>query len=551
MQIRNGKIHVTQGQNIVYGTGVDWSGVDEGDLFVTLGGHNGIYWVNSINTAVSPAQITLNTPYTGPTISSGAATAGNYAIHQDFTPNKKLPLLNAGDIETAAVYSRAMQILDQGLASVESGGAGSSGGISIEQTAHGFVAGSAIYHNGTIYTLCFGDSISTAIPDGIVSEVIDANNFKLVTSGQFTSSYEFTSGSGKYFGPGDQANVDPDASNLVASDSAQATVFVPVVKAIGSSPGAGTFVGLVTNIGGSQTGTFSGSGSPGIVPDPASGYTGSRFLREDGTWQSLSLGAGTVNYDTLKLGIAENLDHSDPSWDENFWDAWINDTHEDDNEKSIYWALMNLYHRMVDQEARGSIVRHVTLSGDFVSQTFGYKIVQWEVPSLITKIKVDAYSGAHLVTNDNVQYGFFVSSIITVTPSEILTFHLPNLPVIFSGSGSPLFGGNNRFTTTVAQPHLEVLRGSVSLLKVPGVPSGEGRDSSFKAYQDNLTSPVFHGVSTEEVTTIEHAPIPLNWGGSIATYAPVRGSGARGARPIIIEERSASAGMVRIEYIGN
>lgn len=53
----------------------------------------------------------------------------------------------------------------------------------ITQTAHGFIAEDVLYHNGTIYAKAKADSATTSDVVGIVSAVIDANNFTLTTSG--------------------------------------------------------------------------------------------------------------------------------------------------------------------------------------------------------------------------------------------------------------------------------------------------------------------------------------------------------------------------------
>lgn len=545
MQIRNGKIYVANGATTVYGVGVDWSNVEAGDIFVVLGS-SAFYWVNSVNTGVTPAELTLNTPYLGDTISSGAATNGNYAVHQDFTPNKKLPLLNAGDIETATIFSRAMQILDNGLAAVESGGAGSSGGITVNQTAHGFVAGSAVRFDGANYTLCFGDTLAQAIADGIVSEVIDTDSFKLLTSGTFESSYNLTNGSGKTFGPGDQANVSPDSNNLVASDSAAATVFVPIVRAIGSSSGATTQTGLITNIGGSNANTFSGAGTAGLVPDPVSGYTGSRYLREDGTWQSITIGANTVNYDSLLLGTEENESPIHEDWDNNFWHAWLNGDPEDENEKSIYWAIRNTYERLLLQEAVGTVIREKVFSGGYSTNPATVTTTTWTVPSGISKVKVRAHSGTHFTRIENgvSMRGYYSSAILTVVPAEVLTITLPNLPVsVNPPSQSGLTG--QLLANQVARPHLTIERaGAVTMLLVPGAPGGIYL-RQVTGYAGGQSTPLFHATDAEEISSAEFASAPVDWGNVIYPW----GGSSNGQYSTPAE--TFAPGAVKLEWLGS
>jgi hypothetical protein len=49
---------------------------------------------------------------------------------------------------------------------------------------------------------------------------------------------------------------------------------------------------------------FAGSNNPGIVPNPATGYTGTRVLREDGTWVAPSGGGGS------QTPILSNIDYA-------------------------------------------------------------------------------------------------------------------------------------------------------------------------------------------------------------------------------------------------
>lgn len=551
MQIRNGKIYVANGSTTVYGVGVDWSNVEAGDIFVVLGS-SAFYWVNAVDTGVTPATITLNTPYVGDTITSGAATNGNYAVHQDFTPNKKLPLLNAGDIETATIFSRAMQILDNGLAAVESGGAGSSGGITVNQTAHGFVAGSAVRFDGDEYTLCFGDTLTQAIADGIVSEVIDVDSFKLLTSGAFESSYNFTNGSGKTFGPGDQANVSPDSNNLVASDSAAATVFVPIVRAIGASSGATTQTGLITNIGGSNANTFAGAGTAGLVPDPGSA-TG-KFLRDDGTWQTITIGANTVNYDSLLLGTAENADPAHADWDANFWDAWLNGDPEDNNEKSIYWAIRNTYERLLLQESVGTVIREKVFSGIYSTNPATVTTTTWTVPSGITKVKVRAHSGTHLsyLGRGLSMPGFLVVAVLTVVPAEVLTITLPNLPVLINPPNAGSL--NNLAENQVARPHLTIERsGAVTMLLVPGAPGGRGVGNNVTGYQGGQSTPIFHATDGEEISSREYAPAPVDWGNLTFPYGGSSGTSGGQATGFSYPTPAEvyAPGAVKLEWLGS
>ena len=65
-------------------------------------------------------------------------------------------------------------------------GSGSTLTKNITQAAHGFAVGNLVYLNGAIYTLALATSVVTAEVVGIITSIIDANNFVLTTSGYIT-----------------------------------------------------------------------------------------------------------------------------------------------------------------------------------------------------------------------------------------------------------------------------------------------------------------------------------------------------------------------------
>ncbi|GEM_PF-3793346 len=104
MQYRTGTVTVTNGSNVVAGTGTAWLGqVEDGDLFF-VAGDNVVYEVSSVP---ANGSLTLSTPYEG----VGAAGA-SYAISRDFTPLCGFPYPDANDIGTALLFRRAMMALD-------------------------------------------------------------------------------------------------------------------------------------------------------------------------------------------------------------------------------------------------------------------------------------------------------------------------------------------------------------------------------------------------------------------------------------------------------
>lgn len=111
-QYKIGTASVTNGSQVVTGTGTSWlAEITAGDEF-TLPGSGIWYTVGSID---SDNQITLNAAYTGAT-----AADQSYTIVRDFT-DSGIPYPEPGDIDTAAIFKRAMFLLQTLL---DAGGAG-------------------------------------------------------------------------------------------------------------------------------------------------------------------------------------------------------------------------------------------------------------------------------------------------------------------------------------------------------------------------------------------------------------------------------------------
>lgn len=103
-QYKTGTVAVTNGSQTVTGTGTSWlAEITVGDLFIVVG-DNVSYQVAAV---VSDTEITLNANYAGTT-----GSALSYVIARDFTPLRNIPIINRGDLETATIYARAMQIID-------------------------------------------------------------------------------------------------------------------------------------------------------------------------------------------------------------------------------------------------------------------------------------------------------------------------------------------------------------------------------------------------------------------------------------------------------
>ena len=105
-QVRIGTVDVTNGSQVVSGSGTNWlSSVSANDLFI-IQGESVIYRIASV---ASDTQLSLSSNYVGVT-----ATALPYVVHIDFTTSG-IPLMQDGDIETVSIYNLAVVSLEQGL----------------------------------------------------------------------------------------------------------------------------------------------------------------------------------------------------------------------------------------------------------------------------------------------------------------------------------------------------------------------------------------------------------------------------------------------------
>ena len=112
-QIKTGTVQVQNGSAVVTGVAVTgWDDILPGAIFAVVG-LDQTYQVNTVDYASVPPTLMLATPYAGATNVSPEGVA--YCITNDFTPNFKIPLLARGDLETASIFSRAMQKLDAAI----------------------------------------------------------------------------------------------------------------------------------------------------------------------------------------------------------------------------------------------------------------------------------------------------------------------------------------------------------------------------------------------------------------------------------------------------
>jgi len=103
-QYRVGTVSVENGSATVTGDITEWlSEVVPGAMF-TVRGSGVTYTVSGV---VSATELTLSAPYGGLT-----ASGAYYIIARNFTPNADIPLIAAGDVETATLVSEAFKRID-------------------------------------------------------------------------------------------------------------------------------------------------------------------------------------------------------------------------------------------------------------------------------------------------------------------------------------------------------------------------------------------------------------------------------------------------------
>jgi hypothetical protein len=325
MQISGGTITLVEDSSVVTGDAVDWSQVLPGNYLIV---NAIIHEIISVNLVADPPELHLVETWKLPDL----VDTPSYVIARDFTKIQSLPLINAGDLEAAALLSRALNKIDTLL-----GTAGSTTNETlINQTGHGFVVGNALRYDAATphWKMASSGDPDFATIVGVVSTYVDANYFKIKTEGLISGIYyvttPLTAGATYYL----KDITTPGAVNITKELLTEVgPVTVPLLMAIG--PDSGYLLNLAT----AQSGFF-GLDTPGIVPGPPS-VDGDTFLRDDGTWVS-----GTVGDDSLDLS---HLAKPDPlvDWPTGVnWDDWLNNV----GTLSIWSHMNNLNKRTGDLE---------------------------------------------------------------------------------------------------------------------------------------------------------------------------------------------------------
>ena len=194
MQYTTGTVQVTLASNAVVGTGTLFlANVAAGDIF-TIRGSNVWYDVGAV---VSDTSLTLSANYAG-----ASGTGSNYAISRSFSPEMSIPYIEQGDVETAAVFKRAILDIETLLASrlVKS----VAGGTDVTLTAR--EARSRIVELTGLLTA----SINLIVPAKIKDWIIYNN-----TTGAFTLTVKPSAGAGIVVGQTKRASLYSDGTNVV------------------------------------------------------------------------------------------------------------------------------------------------------------------------------------------------------------------------------------------------------------------------------------------------------------------------------------------------
>lgn len=365
MQITSGTVSLTNGSPIVVGSGVDWSLVNTSSIIIVSGVPYAIQAVDAEND-----ELTLSADWAGTT-----ASGVSYVIVRDFTTNHSLPMLNPGDLEAAAIFSRAMTLIDKLLATI--GGAspgGASAEVLISKTGHGFLVGNVLTQDATGWVLAASATSTKRTPLCVVSEVVDVDSFRVRFTGEITSITgvsSMTAGTIYYLrnapdaGGGGYYNIVPEG------DANIGTIAIPVLLA------TDTDAGFILTMPSVKSGTF-GEGVDGMVPGFGASDAGK--VLKTGGWSTGGVANNEVAAEHLKA--TGSVD----------WDAFAAQTVG----TSILQHILDLQERTEAVEAAqtegylkhsNSLVIHSAVSG-IVDVTTGYKY-DWSFPDGITSVFVN------------------------------------------------------------------------------------------------------------------------------------------------------------------
>lgn len=448
MQIKTGKCSITTGTTLVTSNvDSDWSQVKIGCLFVVLG-RSQIYFVNSdavfdatLNSSAGGWKFNINVNYQQATVS-----VGDYAVVRDFSFNYSIPLLSSGDVETASLFTRAMQILDQKLKeTADAGGGGPGSPTTYTKVGHNFVVGSLVYVDSSdVFQLASSaDDVKSKFV-GMVSSV-SGDDFTLQTDGQITGIIQTLSAGSVYY----LKNVQTP-QNLTSNTTTDITLKIPILVA--TSTNSGIFFGGASA--GALTMTGATSSVPGIggsTPTPAAG-TQAKFLRGDATW-------ATAVPDTAAL-LFKHLAQT-PAFLTSDWAAI-------DPTDSIYNALLNLHTRITAfegvtfsyfQDFNPTIIKFDSTKTTAHASTDTETEIQtdfaWTCPLGVSQIKVTAIgggAGGGLSSSNHASSGGgageYIEALLAVTGGVTYIVSIGKGGYYLGTAQTTLNGGNTTFGTS-------------------------------------------------------------------------------------------------------
>ena len=111
MKYAQGTVTITGGQTEVIGEGTAWVGnVKAGDIFT-------LAWFMipvHVSAVIDDTHLSLSRPI--PDLPPNTYAGQDYTISADFTPEFQMPYPNQGDVDTAELLNRSLQIIDSNLA---------------------------------------------------------------------------------------------------------------------------------------------------------------------------------------------------------------------------------------------------------------------------------------------------------------------------------------------------------------------------------------------------------------------------------------------------
>ncbi len=231
----------------------------------------------TLSGAIAAGDVSANSLYVTGTI-RGVSLNASLPIETD--ANKYL--ISGTKTGTGSVYvmQQSPTILDASMDKLKLSGAA---GFLVNQIGHTLVAGNVLRHNGTIYVTAQADSATNAEVVGIISSVVDANNFVLTTNGKVTGLSGLTAGTVYFLSTlsagtltTDDASVSTQISKpLLVADSTTSGFFANmrgITILAGTNVIQGTTGGMVDMVA-EATATLSGSSTNISVAIPGTSTT--------------------------------------------------------------------------------------------------------------------------------------------------------------------------------------------------------------------------------------------------------------------------------------